>query len=179
MIWVIFLVIGGGSLFTEPRANRVGDLVTVIITESSYAKNRVETRTDKSEDISVGASQSGIPGLPASIGNSISAGVSLDNEHDGKGKNLREGKFEAYVTAKVVEVLENGNLKIAGEKKVHISQDDMIIKVAGIVRPEDIGANNQVLSISLADANIEYKGKGVVEGGHRKGFISRLLDWLF
>lgn len=183
MIWVIFLfqVLGGGSPFTEPRASRVGDLVTVIITESSYAKNRAETYANKDDDISLGASQTGlsnvIPGL--TLGNALKVGLSGENKHNGRGRNLREGKLTAFVTAQVVEVLENGNLKIKGEKKIHISQDDQILKVEGIVRPEDIGVNNQVLSICLADAKIEYKGKGVVESGHRKGFILRLLDWLF
>ncbi len=166
-----------GSLFTERVACSVGDLVTVVIVESSYGKNQAQTRTDKRDEISVSASQSGISRVFSGAG--ISLGGKLKNEHDGRGKSWRKGELKGYVTAEVVEVLENGNLKIKGEKKIHINQDDQILKLEGVIRPEDIEPGNQILSTFLADAYIQYKGKGVVESGHRKGFLLRLLDWLF
>lgn len=167
-----------GSLFTERMAYKVGDLITVVIVESSYGKNQAETRTNKQEAISVGASQSGLSrGLFP--GASLSLGGKFKNEHDGRGKSWRRGELKGYLTAEIVEILETGNLKIKGEKKIHINQDDQILKVEGIIRQEDIEPGNQILSTYIANAKIEYKGKGVVESGHRKGFFMRLLDWFF
>ncbi len=169
-----------GSLFTERVACSVGDLVTVVIVESSYGKNQAQTRTNKTDDVFVSASQSGLSALiPTGIGSALSLGGKTNSKHDGKGKSWRRGELKGYVTAEVVEILENGNLKIKGEKKIHINQDDQILKLEGVIRPEDIEPGNQILSTYMADANIQYKGKGVVENGHRKGFFMRLLDYLF
>ncbi len=169
--------IAESSLFTERIAYKSGDLITVVIVESSYGKNQAQTNTNKEESIAVGASQSGLSGLLP--GNSLSLGGKFKNEHSGRGKSWRKGELKGYLTAEVVEVLENGNLKIKGEKKIHINQDDQIMKVEGTIRQEDIEPGNQILSTHIANAKIEYKGKGVVENGHRKGFLMRLFDWVF
>lgn len=179
MITTLTLLFSFSSLFTEPRATKVGDLVTVMISESSYGTNRAETVTNKSDDVSFAASQQNL--VPASIplGNSMSAGISTKNDHNGRGRSVKEDKLIAYITATVTEVMSNGNLKIEGEKKINLNQDIQTIKVSGVVRPEDIATDNYINSNRLANAKIEYKGKGAVDSGQKRGFLMKLFDWIF
>ncbi|MFW6255147.1 MAG: flagellar basal body L-ring protein FlgH, partial [Chitinivibrionales bacterium] len=90
-----------------------------------------------------------------------------------------EGNLAARVSARVTQVLDNGNLMIEGSKVVEINNEKEIIKVSGVVRPEDIGSNNIVYSYNVADAQINYSGKGTVHEGSRPGLLSRFLNWIF
>ncbi|MDD5529912.1 MAG: flagellar basal body L-ring protein FlgH [bacterium] len=177
MISIYILLFSFSSLFTEPRAMKVGDLVTVMISESSYGVNRAETVTNKSDNVSFGVSQENL--APATIPVSLSGGVSTNNDHNGRGRSIKEDKLVAYITATVTEVMPNGNLKIEGEKKINLNQDAQIIKVSGVVRADDIETDNYINSNRLANAKIEYKGKGAVESGQKRGFLMKLFDWIF
>jgi len=144
------------SLYTDKRAHRVGDILTVLITEESSA-----SRTAKDF-------------FPL-----FSAGVDYKNRHDGVGRTSRQGRLWATITTKVVEILPNGELRIEGKKTVQVNQDKEEITLKGLVRPEDIGPDNTILSIYVADAQIGYKGKGAIDAGQKKGIILRILDWFF
>ena len=83
------------------------------------------------------------------------------------------------MSARVVKVLENGNLVVEGSKVVEINEEKEIIKIKGVVRPQDIEADNTIYSYNIADAEITYSGKGTVHNGHRPGLLSKLLNWIF
>ncbi|MDD2890395.1 MAG: flagellar basal body L-ring protein FlgH, partial [bacterium] len=141
--------------------------------------NRAETVTNKSDDVSFGISQDNLVPASVPLGNTISAGISTKNDHNGRGRNIKEDKLIAYITATVTEVMPNGNLKIEGEKKINLNQDAQTIKVSGVVRAEDIETDNYINSNRLANAKIEYKGKGAVDSGQKRGFFMKLFDWIF
>ena len=161
------------SLFSDHRAMRVGDILTIIIVESAKAGSESRTNTSKGTEFELRAS-----GLPfAGSGANFGAGNSA--AFDGKGTTSRSGSLSATVTARVIEVLDGGNLVIEGSKIVEINQEREVIKISGIVRPQDIQKNNVVFSSSLADAEITYSGNGTVNTASRPGFFTRFINWLF
>jgi len=164
------------NLFGDRKALGTDDILTVIISESATAGSKSGTNTSKQNDMSLqGSAGSGLlkflPSFAASGGNKV--------DYTGQAGTSREGSLDAKISARVVKVLDNGNLLIDGSKVVEINDEKEIIKVSGIVRPQDIEANNIVYSYNIADAQITYSGKGVVHNGERPGLFVRFLNWLF
>jgi flagellar L-ring protein precursor FlgH len=87
--------------------------------------------------------------------------------------------LSAYITAQVIQVLPNGYLVIQGSRQVRVNNEDQMINVQGIIRTEDINANNIILSTYIAEARIELTGQGVVSDKQRPGWLARILDWVW
>jgi len=160
------------SLFSDHRAMRVDDILTIIIVESAKAGSESKTNTSKGTDV-------GFKAKSLSLLSPQEFGASNSTKYDGKGATSRSGSLSATVTARVIQVLESGNLLIEGSKTVEINQEKEIIKISGIVRPQDIQKNNIVYSTSLADAEIMYSGSGAVNTAARPGMFTRFFNWLF
>jgi flagellar L-ring protein precursor FlgH len=179
VIAMCYIVASAGSmysLYNDKKALKTDDILTVMIVESAKAGSESGTNTNKQNNISVqGEAGTGalkfIPALGASAGNTVG--------YDGKAGTSREGSLVAKISARVVQVLDNGNLVIDGSKVVEINDEKEIIKISGIVRPQDIEANNIVYSYNVADAQITYSGKGTVHTGERPGLIARIFNWIF
>lgn len=164
------------SLYTDHRAMKVDDLLTVLIVENAKAGSKSSTNTSKKNSFGVdNVGGTGALDIIPSFG--ASGGTKVD--YDGEGGTSRKGELVAKISARVVKVLDNGNLVIIGNKTVEINEEKEIIKISGVVRPEDIEANNVVYSHSVADAQITYSGKGVANKGRRPGFFARFFNWLF
>jgi flagellar L-ring protein precursor FlgH len=164
------------NLYTDHRAMRVDDILTVYVVESAKAGSQSNTSTSKQNDFGLsGSGGSGaigfIPAFGVSAGNSIS--------YDGKGGTSREGSLVAKISARVIEVMDNGNLVIKGSKQVEINNEKEIIKISGVVRPQDIESDNTIYSHNIADASITYSGKGNASTGRRPGLLARFLNWIF
>lgn len=157
------------SLFVTPKASEVGDTLTIIISEFSTASQTANTDFEKSTEAN---GEIELPGEAPSVG----WGYSTD--YKGSGSTRRRGSLNAKITVQVTEVLPGGNLKVKGRKTVRINQEEQIISLEGIIRPEDIGPNNTVLSTKIARAHITYDGQGPVSEGRKPGIIVRLLGWL-
>lgn len=164
------------SLYTDKKARRVEDVITVMVEESAKAMNDTQTETDEAQKSSMGISAGSGP-LNFVPGMGVSGGASTT--YDGKGKTSRAGSVRATVSARVVRVLDNGNLLIQGHKEVEVNQEKEILKVSGIVRPDDIAPDNTVLSSKLADARIHYSGKGEAAQAAKQGWLARLWHWVF
>jgi len=160
------------SLFSDHRAMRVDDILTIIIVESAKAGSESKTNTSKGTEV-------GFKAGSLSLISPQEFGASNAAKFDGKGTTSRSGSLSATVTARVLQVLESGNLLIEGSKTVEINKEKEIIKISGIVRPQDIQKNNIVFSSSIADAEITYTGSGAVNEASRPGFITRFFNWLF
>ncbi len=164
------------NLYSDHRAMKVDDILTILIDESAKAGSESGTKTSKEN--SLGLESSGGTGALRRI---PAFGLSGNNKvaYDGKGGTTREGKLVATITARVTKVLDNGNLVIEGSKVVVINDEKEIIKITGIVRPQDVRKDNIIYSSNIADAEITYAGKGVVNTARRPGLIARFLNWLF
>jgi flagellar L-ring protein precursor FlgH len=164
------------DLYTAHRAVQVDDILTVLIVEQATAGSQSGTSTSKENDI--GATGMGGTGALKFLPN---LGVSASNKitYDGTGSTTRQGQVTGKVSARVVRVLDNGNLVVDGSKVLEINNEREVIKIAGTVRPMDIQSDNTVYSYNIADAQITYSGKGTATTGQRPGLIARLFNWIF
>ena len=166
-------------LFSDSKAGRVGDVVTVRIVESSKGNKNASTKTAK--DSSLSTSISAFFGMSSDKLSQASVGTETSEKHDGAGSTSRSSELTAVITAGVIDVMPNGNLVIDGRREVVVNNETQLLSVTGTVRPEDIGPNNTVLSSYIADAKITYTGNGVVSDKQKVGWFVRLMDkiWPF
>lgn len=162
----------GRSLVSNIKAHRVGDIVTIVITEQSVAN--ATTKTDANNK----SEHSGGPGL-GFLDLLTTWGLDVENKYKGDGRTVRTGDLQAQITARIVEELHNGDFRIAGTRMVDINGERQLIEISGICRARDIAADNTILSTYIADARIAYNGSGVINASSEPGVITKLLNWLF
>jgi len=164
------------TLYSDHKSFSVGDILTVYIVEASSASTSANSETDRSFDhgISSSAGTGPLDFIPLS-----SMGVNSKNTAKGDAKTSRQANVKATLTARIIEVNDNGNLTINGSRSIKINGEEEITSVSGTVRPQDISADNTVYSYNIADAEIIYKGKGSVKDGSKIGIISRIFNFLF
>lgn len=163
------------ELFADPRAHRVGDILTVALVESTQASKKATTTTSKTDKANI-ASPS-ILGHALSIGGKV-ADIGLDGERtfDGAGSSTQSNQLVGQITVTVAERLTNGNLLVRGEKWLTINQGQELVRISGIVRPQDIGQDNVVPSTRVADARISYTGRGTLADANTRGWLSRFFN---
>jgi len=171
-------------LFTDHKAKQVNDIVTINIVESSSAKKKATTKLDRGSSINAGIEgmfglENQIPRFMPDMNMSTLVGAKTGNKFDGSGETERTEKLMATMTALVTEVLPNGNLVIEGKRQVKVNQEEQIMILSGIIRPRDIAANNTIPSTYIADAKIDYVGKGVISEKQRPGWLTRVMDALW
>lgn len=164
------------SLFSDIKAWKVGDVITVIISESNSATKSAKTSTKKQDKASTSGAASA--GALKGLFPGMSGDATLSNQFDGQGSTVRSGSLTSRMTVKVIEVLPNRNLLVEGSKTMEINEDVEVVVLSGIVRTEDIGRSNTINSYQIADAKFTYKGKGSVSQGHRPGIFTRILNWI-
>lgn len=176
-----------GELFMDPRARSVGDIVTISIIESSSASNKADTNTSRTSSIS--ATLNNFLGLENSTSFPSGSGFTpfgtiqgtTNNSFHGNGSTGRSGELSATITARVTEVLANGNLKIMGKREITINNERQYIALTGIIRPRDISPDNVILSTYVSDARIAYTGTGIINDRQNPGWFTRVFDsvWPF
>ncbi len=158
-----------GSLISDHRAARPGDLVTVLITETSSATNTANTTTTKT----VGFGANG----DSAKGHQNGGTLNFNNDIGGQAKLERTGKVLAQMSVVVRDVLPNGDLLVSGAEAININGERTNIRLKGRIRPVDIAENNTVASTRLADASIDYDGSGYLTDGSKPGWFSRFFGW--
>ena len=169
------------SLFSDQRAYRIGDLLTVVFDESTNASKSADTSTSRDTRINAAA--------PTVFGQSVlyhgvpvlSAGLTSKNGFTGKGQSTQSNTLSGTLTVSVAQVLSNGDLVVQGEKRLMINQGSEYIRLRGIVRAADITPQDTVLSTQIADAHIAYVGRGQLNDANRAGWLARLFNawWPF
>ncbi|MBT2116005.1 flagellar basal body L-ring protein FlgH [Dyella sp. LX-66] len=163
------------ELFNDPRAHRVGDILTVSLVESTQASKKASTSTSKKDKSNLAAPT--ILGRPVSIGGTdVSFGTSGDRSFDGSGNSSQSNQLTGSITVTVAQRLSNGNLLVRGEKWLTINQGQELVRISGIVRPQDIGQDNSVPSTRVADARIGYTGRGTLADANTQGWLSRFFS---
>lgn len=177
---------GLSEMFINNKARGVGDIITIAIVENSTASNQASTNTGRASELSVGLTnffglQSEFPSDSRFLNPFSPATGSYENTFDGTGSTVRSGALSAYITARIVQVLPNGNFFIEGNREVRINNENQIITLTGLVRSQDISADNVIKSTYIADARINYSGSGVINDEQRPGWLMRFLDniWPF
>ncbi|WP_426318973.1 flagellar basal body L-ring protein FlgH [Pseudoduganella sp. R-43] len=154
--------------FEDRRARHVGDVINVVITESTSAVKNGASAGSKSGSVNFG-----IPGvLQNRFGTNVA--TSADNKFADADSQSLSNSFRGTIGATVVEVLSNGNLIIAGEKQVGMNKATEYIRISGMVNPDSINGNS-VASTSIADARVEYRTKSNIDGAEVQSMLSRFF----
>lgn len=172
------------SLFTHRRSNRIGDLVTVAIQETAAAARDASTETSKKSELAAGVGSfaglmTALKAAYPSIDPAKLLAASTQNDFNGKGQTTSSGKVQATLTARIKQVLPNGDYYIEGSKVVMINEEESHIYLSGVIRPADIQADNTISSNLIADAQVEYTGRGSVSDKQKPGWFSRLFDLIW
>lgn len=173
------------SLFEDYRARRVGDILTVRLEEKTAAEKETETTISKSNNNSITnptlfgtTPQFNLPGqLPLANTNDNNLAFNLGSSHDfqGAGDSDQSNKLTGDISVSVVEVLPNGNMVIRGEKVMTINQGNEYLRIAGMISPRDIDADNSISSKRVADAQISYVGDGPTNDANVMGWLGRFF----
>ncbi len=167
----IYTASSAGLFASDRRAARVGDILTVEFEERFQASKSQTTSGNRASDY-----EAQLPGiLPLGI-----ADGALDNStkqsFSGRGSAQQSNSLTGRLSVSVVRVLPGGLLEISGQKRLTLNQGNEYIRLTGVVRPEDINAENVVMSDRIAHASIKYIGAGAIADTSRQGWLRRGLN---
>jgi flagellar L-ring protein FlgH len=169
------------SLAADRRARSINDLLTIRVVENTTAAGSADTSTSK--DGSHAASTTSLLGLETKLPSFMDPTSLIDTAGNstfkGSGATTRSGTLTATLTARVVEVLPNGDLVLEGAREVDINGDRQVIVMTGVVRTADILPDNSVLSARVGQMRIRYFGQGIIKDNLKPGLLARLLNKVF
>lgn len=163
------------SLFSDQKASRVGDAITILVVESSQASNDAETSAGRSSDI--GLTGKAAVGTKLNQSGDVSLGTS--NDFKGSGSTKTTGMVQTKISATVDSVYPNGNMLIEGSRKISINGEEQTVFIKGVVRSSDILPDNSIMSYNIAEAQIIFKGSGMIDRVQSPGWLTRFLHWIF
>ncbi len=163
-------------LLEDIKPRRVGDMLTVMLEEKTDAKKKADTDTKKSTDNRITAAT--LLGAPVTSNGQEVFSTDLSSAYDfaGEGESNQSNSLTGSVTVTVVEVLDNGNLVVQGEKWIHINQGEEYIRLRGIVRASDINPDNTISSERIANAEIQYSGEGTLANSNEQGWLVKFFN---
>lgn len=165
------------SLYSDTTARAVGDVLTIVISESQTVKNKEDTELNKTT--SLNAALTNFDVLPNAFNTLPAVAGESDRQFTGEAKYDKEGKFETRLSVLVIDVQPNGNLVVEGRRRIVIDRETKCIRVTGIVRPYDVTAVNTIQSWQVANASIAYEGRGSLTRTTNRGFLGELLDYIW
>jgi len=182
------------DMFKDAKAWKTGDIVTIRILESSSATNKANTKTGRASSLEAGVDtlfgvedwyqdhvldwySDKYPKVDP-FGNPSVKG-SMRSDFDGSGTTTRSGDLNAFMTARITEVLPNGNFRIVGTREVMVNNENQLIILSGVIRPRDISPENVVESTFISDAKIAYSGTGIIDDRQRPGWLANLLNTIW
>lgn len=174
---------GSKQFFRDSRARQVGDIVTVLVTEN--AKAEVEANTESTRRYQADSALPELLGLPnrllvpRSINPANLMNADSNRDFTGEAKTDREDKLQGRIAAVVTQMLPNGYMVIQGRREVMVNYELQDMRIQGIIRPEDISADNTIQSEKIAEARITYAGRGLIDEAQQPQSGNRFLDkWM-
>jgi flagellar L-ring protein FlgH len=179
------------GLYEDRKARGLNDLVTINIIENSSASKKADTATGRNSTMDANISNLFGGSLHYDLENLFGKGSGLSgtlmptiqsnykNDFSGAGNTSRQGSLIATITARVVEVLPNGNFLIESRKDVTVNREKQVLLLRGVIRPEDIAVDNTIPSNYVAEAEMIYAGEGVVSDKQGQGWLVRFLDFVW
>ena len=168
------------SMFADKRARAVGDIITILVQESNSASKENSTKTSKSSSVDAGLDtifySPAVSKLFTKGGEMPAMKFGGSQSFDGGGKINNSERITARIAVRVVDVQPNGNLIIEGRRETFVSGEKQEAILRGVVRGEDIAANNTVLSYNISDASIKFMSKGTITDNQRKGWLHRTWE---
>jgi flagellar L-ring protein FlgH len=174
----------GIRLTTDARAQGVNDVVVVLIDENARAQRNMDSQSSRQNSNSTAVEN--FLGMVAKLQNEYpdfngasAMQFAQESAYKGQGKTSRSDRLQATVPAMVRQLLPNGNLFIEGHRVVLVNKEEHHFYISGVIRPEDIDGSGQVRSSRMADAQIEFTGRGEMTSGAAKGWFSTILDYVW
>lgn len=163
---------GYQPLFEDRRPRAMGDILTIVLDEEVSASKNSQSNAGRSGSASLELAQ-----LPDVLDTLAEYGFDISGENDfaGSGGSQANNSFTGTITVSVLEVMNNGNLRVRGEKQIAINQGTEFIRFSGVVNPRTITAQNTVPSTQVADARIEYVGDGYINEAQHMGWLQRFF----
>lgn len=166
------------SPYTTAKSFKPGDIVTVLIIESTSAVQKSGTDTNASDSLGASFTHT-IERLKPSIDTDNSIAGNAQNKYKGLGATSRSSNVQAKIAAVVIKVLPNSNLLIEGEHKVEVNGEKQNITVSGMIRPKDVSLDNTIYSYQVANASVSVSGSGTVQDAGEPGWFIKTINWLF
>lgn len=163
---------GYAPLYTGTRAARVGDPVTILLIENTTAAKSVNSKNSKSGGASILPPTAG----PLSFLNPDALKASSNSSFNGGGNAAQTSTLASTLSVTIAEVRPNGTALVRGEKQMKLSQGDEWVRFSGIIRLADIDQENTIPSPRVADARIEYSGKGALMRSSKQGWLGRFFN---
>jgi flagellar L-ring protein precursor FlgH len=161
------------SLFSDQKANKVGDAITILVVESTQASNDAQTSAGRGDNFGLTGSTGSV------VGTGLNANIGTSSDFKGSGSTSTSGMISTKISATVDSVLPNGNLIISGNKKIVINGETQTVLIKGMVRATDIAPDNSVYSYNIANAEIQFQGDGLINSSQHPGIITKFLHMLF
>lgn len=171
------------GLFQDTRAARLGDIITIKVSESESAEQEANTNLSRDSKYSLGMPHLlGVTDkLKATSGSTVDLSKILEtlaqSRFVGDGRTSRSGRLEGTLQARVKTILPNGDLYLEGHKIISVNGEDHHFYISGVIRQEDIATDNSVPSARIADAQVLYNGQGAVSEQQRQGWLHRFLNY--
>jgi flagellar L-ring protein precursor FlgH len=169
------------SLFTDQKASRVGDLITIVLSEQTVSNKSANVGVSKNSSVSL-PEPTILGGAVTLNGRGLATSLGGDRTFDGTSGAKQSNSLRGNITVTVVDVWPNGTLVIRGEKWMTLNRGDELIRISGLVRPTDVSNVNEVQSTKIANARITYAGTGELASSQKMGLVSRFFNsdyWLF
>jgi flagellar L-ring protein FlgH len=165
----------GLDLFSDRKARRVGDIITIVLKESTVSQKKANVGATK--DSSFEQDNPTLLGAPLGLGKlNLESSNSTTREFKGKGDAAQSNNLQGNITATVSDIMPNGILIVRGEKWLTLNRGDEYIRISGMVRPDDIAPDNTVISTRVANARISYSGTGAMADAGEMGWLSRFFN---
>lgn len=176
-----------GNLYSDQVARKPGDLITILVKETTSVTDDQKTSTSRENDIDAQVKMlpetSRVPSVQGSSTIGALPGVTLasSKEFEGAGKYTAKGEMRAVITGRVTDVLDNGNLVVEGRRTVRVNNDSKTIVVSGVIRTADVRSDNTVASEKLHNFQVAIEGEGPLSRAQQEGWLARLFDvvWPF
>jgi len=164
------------NIYSDSKAHRVGDIISVLLDESTQAQKNAKTELKKENDATL-SPITGFGGSPITYkGDSVQFGYDQDSNFKGDSKSNQGNSLSGNISVHVLRVLPNGNLMIRGEKWMTLNNGDEYIRLTGVIRPQDITSGNTIVSHKVANARIQYAGTGTFADVQEQGWLSRFFS---
>lgn len=163
------------SLFTDQKAMRIGDLITIVLSEQTVSNKSANVDVSKKSAVSL-PDPTLLGGLVTLNGRSLASEMAGERTFNGGADAGQSNSLRGNITVTVVDVWPNGTLVIRGEKWMTLNRGDELIRINGLVRPSDVSSENEVLSTKIANAKITYTGSGELASTQKMGFMSRFFN---
>lgn len=166
------------NLYSDIKAHRVGDIITVYLEEATSASKKMGSSKAKKNSYKLNIDQMTLPGSgtnPLSL-SGIGMGLSQNSKFEGDADADQSNKLQGSITVNVVRVLSNGNLVIRGEKWLMLNNGEEYVRIKGVIRSEDVRSDNSVSSMRVANARIQYGGTGDFANTQRQGWLTAFFS---